>query len=231
MRTNIKMKNKFKIFITALLLVIMLFFAFPSVIYADQTTDVTNFVTRLYQTCLDRGPDPGGLSNWVNNLITGTVTGGQAAYGFIFSEELINRNLNNDQFLVIMYKAFFDRPADAGGHSNWTGLLNGGATKEFVFSNFVNSAEFANICAKYGIQAGSFNGGSAGRAVAAPEKDPKIGGSDAFYALIAKALNILAQNDPEVYAQYTLVSRIEERPFQDALGAAYGSTVSFANLY
>ena len=27
-------------------------------------------------------------------------------------EELKNRNLNNYQFLTVMYRAFFDRPAD-----------------------------------------------------------------------------------------------------------------------
>src|SRR4030042_3717884 len=147
--------KKIKIFIIVFLLAFMLTFTFPSVICADQTSDVSSFVTRLYQTCLDRSPDPAGLDNWVNNLISGEVTGGQAAYGFVFSEELKNKNLNNDQFLVIMYRAFFDRPADAGGYSNWMGLLNSGSSREFVFSNFVNSTEFANICAKYGIQAGT----------------------------------------------------------------------------
>src|SRR5450830_1799043 len=147
--------NKIKIFVTVFLLAFILAFTFPSIAFADQTSDVTSFVTRLYNTCLDRGPDPAGLDSWVNNLISGKVTGGQAAYGFVFSEELNNRNLNNDQFLVIMYKVFFDRPADTGGYNNWMGLLNGGSSREFVFSNFVNSTEFANICAKYGIQAGT----------------------------------------------------------------------------
>ena len=219
--------NKVKIFITVFLLAFILTFTFPSVIFADQTTDVSNFVTRLYNTCLDRGPDTDGLANWVNNLISGTVTGGQAAYGFVFSEELKNRNLNNDQFLVIMYKAFFDRPADTGGYNNWMGLLNGGSSREFVFSNFVNSTEFANICAKYGIQAGTLSVANTGTAAVSQDKDPKIGGSEAFYNLIAQALNILAQKDPEVYAQYAAVSRIEEKPFTDALASTGGSVIYF----
>jgi len=37
-------------------------------IIGDQTTDVSNFVTRLYQTCLDRGPNPAGLDNWINKF-------------------------------------------------------------------------------------------------------------------------------------------------------------------
>jgi len=50
-------------------------------------------------------------------------------------------------------------------------------------------------------------------------------GSEAYYNLIAQALNILAQKDPEVYNQYASVNRIEERPFLNALGATYGSVV------
>jgi hypothetical protein len=45
-------------------------------------------------------------------LISRKVTGGQEAYGFVFSEELKNRNLNNNQFLTIIYRAFFNRLAD-----------------------------------------------------------------------------------------------------------------------
>jgi hypothetical protein len=45
-------------------------------------------------------------------LISRKVTGGQEAYGFVFSEELKNKNLNNNQFLTIIYRAFFDRLAD-----------------------------------------------------------------------------------------------------------------------
>jgi len=147
--------SKIKFFIAVLVTALLLSFIFPSIVFADQTSDVTAFTTRLYETCLGRGPDPAGLENWVNNLISGRVSGGQAAYGFVFSEELINRNLNNDQFLVIMYKAFFDRPSDPGGYANWMGLLNSGSSREFVFSNFVSSTEFADICAKYGVQVGT----------------------------------------------------------------------------
>ncbi len=147
-------RKKVKIISTVFIIISLILFAFPSAIFADGGSGVEGFVTRLYNTCLDREPDPDGLENWVNNLVTGRVTGGTAAYGFIFSDELINRNLNNDEFLTVMYKAFFDRSPDPGGYENWMGLLNSGSSREFVFSNFVNSEEFANICAKYGIQAG-----------------------------------------------------------------------------
>jgi hypothetical protein len=53
-----------------------------------------------------------GLIIGLINLISRKVTGGQTSYGFVFSEELKNKNLNNNQFLTVMYIAFFDRLAD-----------------------------------------------------------------------------------------------------------------------
>lgn len=147
-------RKKVKIISAIFIIMSIIIFIFPSAIFADDSSGVEGFVTRLYNTCLDREPDPDGFENWVNNLVTGKVTGGSAAYGFIFSDELINKNLNNDEFLIVMYKAFFDRSPDPGGYDNWMGLLNAGSSREFVFSNFVNSDEFSNICKKYGIQAG-----------------------------------------------------------------------------
>ena len=102
-------KSKIKIMAAAFAMFLIIAFIFPSTVFASQDSGVEGFVTRLYETCLGRGPDPAGFENWVNNLVDGKVSGGQAAYGFIFSEELINRNLDNDGFLVVMYKAFFDR--------------------------------------------------------------------------------------------------------------------------
>jgi hypothetical protein len=212
--------KKIKIFVTVFLLAFILIFTFPSIAFADQATDVTSFATRLYQTCLDRSPDPAGLDNWVNNLISGKVTGGQAAYGFVFSEELKNRNLNNDQFLVMMYKAFFDRPPDTGGYNNWMGLLNGGYSREFVFSNFVNSTEFANICRKYNIIAGNLPETSA-----EPSTRTQIIGSPIFIQTINQALTILSIYDNSVYCQISQVEKIEESPLDKGGGLAVGRNV------
>ena len=54
-----------------------------------------------------------------------------------------------------MYAAFFDREGDAAGKADWLGQLNGGATRGHIMTGFVNSQEFANLCAAYGITQGS----------------------------------------------------------------------------
>ena len=150
----IKRLLKLSAVFTAVILVII--FLAPSFLYADSASDVSAFVTRFYQTCLNRQPDPGGLAGWTNGLLSGSLTGAQVAGGFIFSEELLSKNLSNDDFLYIMYSAFFNRQPDPGGFSNWLNVMARGSSRQNVLSGFVNSDEFRALCASYGIKSGSF---------------------------------------------------------------------------
>ncbi len=114
---------------------------------------VGDFVTRLYQVCLDRNPDQAGKDDWCNKLWTRQNTGETTAFGFVFSKEFTNRGLDNSTFIDYMYKAFFDRKPDAGGKAYWMQQMNAGVSREGVFKGFTGSEEFFNLCSKYGIVA------------------------------------------------------------------------------
>ena len=119
------------------------------------TDGVTAFVTRLYNICLDRTPDAGGLSDWTNSLWNHEKSGGSVAFGFIFSQEFINKNLSDEDYVEYLYRAFFDRNADAGGKADWVNRMNNqGYSRVDVFDGFVGSAEFNTLCKKYGIVRG-----------------------------------------------------------------------------
>ena len=122
---------------------------------AADEAGIRAFVTRMYEVCLDREPDTDGLNDWSNRLATGQEQGANIAFGFIFSEEFQNLNLCNEHYVDSMYAAFFDREGDAAGKADWLGQLNSGATRGHVMTGFVNSQEFANLCAAYGIDQGS----------------------------------------------------------------------------
>ena len=116
------------------------------------TDGVTAFVTRLYNICLDRNPDTDGLNDWTNGLWDHTKSGGSVAQGFIFSQEFKNKNLNDNDYVEYLYRAFFDRSADAGGKADWVSRMQTqGYSREDVFNGFVGSEEFNNLCKKYGI--------------------------------------------------------------------------------
>ena len=122
---------------------------------AADEAGIRAFVTRMYEVCLDREPEETGLNDWSNRLATGQELGADTAFGFIFSQEFRNLNLCNEHYVDSMYAAFFDREGDAAGKADWLGQLNGGATRGHIMTGFVNSQEFANLCAAYGITQGS----------------------------------------------------------------------------
>ncbi|MCQ2531277.1 MAG: DUF4214 domain-containing protein [Saccharofermentans sp.] len=138
--------------VLSLLVVVSILFApIVSNKVAASTNGVEDFVTRLYNVCLDRNPDPAGLGDWTSKLRNHEATGVSAAYGFIFSAEFQNKQCTNDQYVTYMYSAFFGRNPDPEGMNTWVTLLNNGATREFVFCGFANSVEFDNLCKSYGI--------------------------------------------------------------------------------
>jgi len=129
-------------------------------LYANWITPsqaIQNFVTRFYQECLDRDPDPSGLADWVDQLESGTATGADVAQGFVFSSEFVGLNVSNDEYLDVLYNAFFNREPDAGGYAFWLGQLNDGASRLVVLAGFVNANEFGDLCADYGINRGNIN--------------------------------------------------------------------------
>lgn len=124
---------------------------------SEQSVDISgikNFVTRLYDICLNREPDEEGLNGWANKLANKEATGCSVAYGFVFSPEFINLDSTNSEFVTYMYDAFFGRVPDTEGFNYWVDYLDRGATRESVFCGFANSIEFNNLCSKYGVVRG-----------------------------------------------------------------------------
>ena len=122
----------------------------------ENRANVEAFVTRFYQQCLSREPEQAGLDAWANALLDGSLSGADVAYGFIFSQEFINRNTSNEDFVTILYRAFLNREHDSAGFNTWLDILNGSptgdrTTREQVLNGFIYSVEFENFCISYGI--------------------------------------------------------------------------------
>ena len=119
----------------------------------ELTDPIEAFVTRMYQVILEREPDAGS-STWINGLKDGSFTGVRVADGFVLSDEMLNKDISNEDFVKILYRAFFGREADADGLKTWTDLLDAGCKKKYVFAGFANSTEFGALCAEAGIVQG-----------------------------------------------------------------------------
>jgi len=125
------------------------------VISAEQSRAMTvsNFVERLYLTALNRPYDVTGRDYWVDQIINKDASGSSIARGFFNSQEFIARGLDNEEFVTILYRVFFDREPDTQGFENWINALENGATRSEVINGFTGSTEWTSMCARFGINA------------------------------------------------------------------------------
>ena len=79
------------------------------------------------------------------------TNGADAARGFFFGDEYEARNRSDEEFVRDLYATFMDREPDEDGLDYWVGALANGATREDVFTGFIFSDEWSNICYDYDI--------------------------------------------------------------------------------
>lgn len=125
------------------------------VVSPEQSRQMTvmNFVERLYLSALDRTYDVTGRDYWTDQITNRDMSGSDVARGFFGSQEFIARELDDEEFVAILYRVFFDREPDSQGFANWTNALANGATRSEVINGFVGSAEWTSMCARFGINA------------------------------------------------------------------------------
>ena len=119
--------------------------------YRDKNIKVTQFVNRNYQYALERKGEAGGLNYWCELIINRKQTPKQCAQSFVFSKECVNRNLNNREFVEMLYRLYMGREADQGGLNYWLGQMNKGMSRQKVANSFADSQEFKNIVKSYGL--------------------------------------------------------------------------------
>ncbi len=122
---------------------------------ASSKEDISKFVDNIYTSVLGRDAEPEGAEFWFNELWNFKCSGDEVALGFINSKEFRDRNLSDEDYVKVLYKAFFDRDPDDSGMKFWLdSLSNGTLDRKAVANNFVYSQEWADTCATYGIRCG-----------------------------------------------------------------------------
>jgi hypothetical protein len=107
--------------------------------YSIQHPSNTAFVTAVYQDLLNRTPDPGGLTAWVNALNNGQ-TRSQVA------QSLVNTNERHQNLVTSYYLTFLRRFPDSNGFAFWVNQLNSGLfNDQGVALALLNSLEYSSI--------------------------------------------------------------------------------------
>lgn len=121
----------------------------------DINPKTTRFVNRLYKLILSRDADDSGRRAWVSNLVSKKETAAITVYGFIHSNEFQGKNLSDGDYVDILYATLLDRTADSKGHTDWVNVLQSNHTRDYVLKGFIDSTEFTQICADYGVERGT----------------------------------------------------------------------------
>lgn len=116
---------------------------------------VEGFAYRLYNVALFRDAEEAGLKDWTTKLQTKEKTAAEVAQGIIFSQEFMNHNYSNEDFVEILYRTMFGRSGDEAGTSYWLDCLENGVSREYVYHGFAESNEFSKLCESYGVERGS----------------------------------------------------------------------------
>ena len=113
-----------------------------------------DFVERLYVVALERASEPEGKAFWCEKVQDGTYDGAYCARFFLTSPEFLGKNKSDEQFVDTLYRTFFDRESDDEGRAFWVEKLKT-SSRESIVEGFINSTEWCNICASYGVKSGA----------------------------------------------------------------------------
>ncbi len=100
---------------------------------------------------LDREPDADGLESWCQTLFEDPNGADNIVKGFVFSKEMIEKNLSNEDFVEMLYKTFLNRASDPEGKAGWVEQLENNHNRYDVSCGFIYSGEFKKICQSYGL--------------------------------------------------------------------------------
>ena len=118
----------------------------------DQKPGITAYVARLYRKALGRKFDPQGLNSWVEKILANPTKENMvevATNGFLHSREFLGKNLNNTEYVKVMYRTFLNREYDSAGLDNWVGKMSRGMNRDDVARNFAGSQEFMNMLQRW----------------------------------------------------------------------------------
>jgi len=100
--------------------------------FDDQRVD---FVRNLYQDILERDAETGGLTNWLNQMVSGTP-----------NSQIVSALWNTFEHRAIQvdgyYQQFLGRAPDPGGRDFWINRMLSGMDESDVMSEFMATAEY-----------------------------------------------------------------------------------------
>jgi hypothetical protein len=116
-----------------------------------------SFVDRMYRNFFGYTGSWDKIYQISDGLYDGAITGSEAIYNFVYSKEVQDKSLSDDEFVKAMYGTIFGRQPDKKGLAAWTELLAAGCTRKLVLSGLLGSNEMFRLCDELKIEAGTYS--------------------------------------------------------------------------
>lgn len=121
----------------------------------DNYQNAQLYVTRLYESLLEREPDASGMNAYAAAISEETMTAADVAVDIISSSEFKNKNYTNEVYVRKLYAALFARSPQDSEVSNWVEVLSNGVSQKYVLKQLIGSSEFATVCSYYMFSPGT----------------------------------------------------------------------------
>ncbi len=117
--------------------------------FRKEDSPAYELVKRFYSQYYDKEPDDETINYWQIKLESGEISIDKIAINFFLSEEFKSRNLNDKEYINILYLSLLNREPDDKGLTYWLDVLNKGTERNAVFYEFLKSVEHKGVCRDY----------------------------------------------------------------------------------
>jgi len=108
---------------------------------------IRHFVESLYVDALGRNGTIEERNQWVGMILGQNVTGDMAVETFLTSNEFVNRNLDDEEFIEVINKIFFGGEMSAEAQADVLDDLNNGTSREDIVDQMIDTEAWASVCA------------------------------------------------------------------------------------
>lgn len=149
--------NKLGTKIVTLILSITVFvsiFSGSGIQVSADTNELNQFIRDFYFYVWEYEATSNDVQYWVGNFQNGS-TGADMVEEFYTSYGWTSRTVNDDEFVNIAFQSILRRTPAEDARNYWVSQLAAGKTRHDILVAFVETNEFANICASLGIEKGT----------------------------------------------------------------------------
>nr|MCR5654828.1 DUF4214 domain-containing protein [Lachnospiraceae bacterium] len=141
--------------------------------------------------------DEDGLKYWTKQIEDEGKTVADLIRGVIGSAEFEAKKLSDGDYVDTLYKVCCNRASDAEGKKYWTDKLGAGTDRDAVLESFLNSQEYADVCANSNVNSGT----------STPSKTPSRATLSFVERLYKKCLGRSSESDGKDYWAGNITSK------------------------